>query len=107
MLVGAAEGVRSEVIAWFAFDKAPIRAQYSAYRACTRMGTGAGGLPSRFFARWATSQLLCRKAWVQRASHSLALLKATRVTGDVPRLATVRTRHKEGREELGKDNEDI
>jgi hypothetical protein len=25
MLVGAAEGVRSEVIAWFAFDKAPLR----------------------------------------------------------------------------------
>jgi hypothetical protein len=31
-LVGAAEGVRSEVIAWLAFDKAPLRAQYSAYR---------------------------------------------------------------------------
>jgi hypothetical protein len=30
MLVGAAEGVRSEVIAWLAFDKAPLRAQYSA-----------------------------------------------------------------------------
>jgi hypothetical protein len=30
MLVGAAEGVMSEVIAWFAFDRVPLRAQYSA-----------------------------------------------------------------------------
>jgi hypothetical protein len=30
MLVGAAEGVSSEVMAWLAFDKAPLRAQYSA-----------------------------------------------------------------------------
>ena len=37
----------------------------------------------------------------------LALLKATRVNGDVPRLAAARTRHKEGREELDKGPEDI
>jgi hypothetical protein len=37
----------------------------------------------------------------------LALLKATRVNGDVPRLAAARTRHKEGREELCKGAEDI
>jgi len=30
MLVGGAEGVSSEVMAWLAFDKAPLRAQYSA-----------------------------------------------------------------------------
>jgi hypothetical protein len=36
----------------------------------------------------------------------LALLKATRVNGDVPRLTAVRTRHKEGREELCKGSED-
>jgi hypothetical protein len=62
MLVGAAEGVRSEVIAWFAFDKASLRAQYSASRSRARMDAGAGGLPSSFFALWATSRLLCRKA---------------------------------------------
>jgi hypothetical protein len=38
MLVGTAEGVSSEVIAWFVFDKAPLRAQYSAYRARARIG---------------------------------------------------------------------
>jgi hypothetical protein len=37
----------------------------------------------------------------------LALLKATRINGDVPRLASARTRHKEGREELCKGAEDI
>ena len=42
----------------------PNRVQYSAYRARVRMGAGAGGLPSSFFALWATSRLLCRKAWV-------------------------------------------
>ena len=45
MLMGAAEGVRSDVMAWFAFDKSPLRAQHSAYRARARMGAGAGGLP--------------------------------------------------------------
>ena len=44
-------------------------------------------------------------------SHSaltpLALLKATRVNGDVPRLAAAPTRRKEGREELGRGAEDI
>ena len=57
MLLGAAEGVRSEVIALFALDKAPLRAQYSAYRARARIE--AGGLPSSFFALWASSRLLC------------------------------------------------
>ena len=70
MLVGAAEGVRSEVIAWLAFDKAPLRAQYSANRVRARGEAGAGGLPSSFLALWATSRLLLSKAWVQRASHS-------------------------------------
>jgi hypothetical protein len=37
----------------------------------------------------------------------LAFLKVTRVDVDVPRLAAARTRHKEGREELGKGPEDI
>jgi hypothetical protein len=37
----------------------------------------------------------------------LALLKATRVNGDVRRLAAARTRHKEGREELCKGAENI
>jgi hypothetical protein len=37
----------------------------------------------------------------------LALLKATRVDADVPRLAAARTRHTEGREELGKGSEDL
>jgi hypothetical protein len=37
----------------------------------------------------------------------LALLKATRVNGDVSRLAAARTRHKEGLEELCKGAEDI
>jgi len=59
MLVGAAEGVRSEVIAWFAFDKAPLRAQYSAYRARARIEAGAGGLPSSFFALWASCVCVC------------------------------------------------
>jgi hypothetical protein len=40
MLLGAAEGVRSEVIACFAFDNAPLRAQYSANR--ERAGREAG-----------------------------------------------------------------
>jgi hypothetical protein len=50
MLVGAAEGVRSDVMAWFAFDKVPLRAQNSAYRARARIGAGAGGLPFSFCA---------------------------------------------------------
>ena len=58
MLLGAAEGVRSEVIALFALDKAPLRAQYSAYRARARMEAGAGGLLSSFFSLWASSRLL-------------------------------------------------
>ena len=59
MLLGAAEGVRSEVLAWFAFNKAPLRAQYLAYRARERMEAGAGELQSSFFALLASSLLLC------------------------------------------------
>ncbi len=36
-----------DVMAWFAVDKTPLRAQYSAYRARARMEAGAGGLYSR------------------------------------------------------------
>jgi hypothetical protein len=45
-------------MAWIVFDKAPLRAQYSAYRARARMEAGAGGLPASFFALWASSRLL-------------------------------------------------
>ena len=37
----------------------------------------------------------------------LAPLKATRVSGDVPRFAAARTRHEEGWQELGKSAENI
>jgi len=58
MMVGASEGVRSEFIVWFAFDKSALGAQYSAYR----MEAGTVGLPSSFVALWATSLLLYQKA---------------------------------------------
>jgi hypothetical protein len=45
----AAEGVRSDVISWLAFDKALLRAQCSAQRARARMEAGSGGLPSSLF----------------------------------------------------------
>jgi hypothetical protein len=38
---------------------------------------------------------------------AVVMPKGLGVNGDVPRLATARTRHKEGREELGKGAEDI
>jgi hypothetical protein len=69
---------------------------------------------------WELAQAACRLAFSRygqpRGCYAarlgskgplLALLKATRVNGDVPRLAAARTRHKEGREELGKGAGDI
>jgi hypothetical protein len=49
----------------------------------------------------------CYAARPESTGASLALLKVTRVNGDVTRLAAARIRHKEGREELGKGAEDI
>jgi hypothetical protein len=62
MLVGAAEGARSEVIAWFASDKTSFSAQCSAYQTRAQIEAGSGGLQSSFFVLWATSLLLCSKA---------------------------------------------
>ncbi len=43
--VGGGSRGQVHVMTWFAFDKEPWLAPFSAYRWRARMGAGAGGLP--------------------------------------------------------------